>query len=61
MSRNEGIVSLTWEPVMSTRMSARMPTMQVVMRRNQHCEPMMYQHRMWRTEGEVQASVKIGL
>ena len=42
-------------------MSARMATMWIRMRRNKHRKPMMDQHRMWRTEGIVRESVKIGL
>jgi len=60
MWRTEGIVGLTWEPVMSKGMSARMVTMQMLMRWKMHCKPMMNQHRMWRTEGIVLESVKIG-
>jgi len=61
MWRTEGIVGLTWEPVMSTGMSARMATMQTQLRRNMHCKPMMDQHRMWRSKGIVLESVKIDL
>jgi len=61
MWRNEGIVGLTWEPVMSTGMSARMATMRMRMRRNKHRKPMMDQRRMWRTKGIVLESVKIRL
>jgi len=61
MWRTEGIVGLTWEPVMSRGMSASMATMRKRMRRNKHCKPMMDQRRMWRTEGIVLESVKIGL
>jgi len=46
---------------MSTGMSARMRMMRMSMRRNQHYNPIMHQHRMWRTEGIVLESVKIGL
>jgi len=59
--RTEGIVGLTWEPVMSTGMSASMVTMRMRMRRNQHHKPMMDHCRMCRTEGIVLESVKIGL
>jgi len=61
MWRTEGIVGLTWEPVMSTGMSARMATMWMRMRRNKHRKPMMDQRRMWRTKGIVLESVKIRL
>jgi len=61
MWRTDGIVGLTREPVMSTGMSARMVTMQMWMRRNKHCKPMMDQRRMWRTKGIVLESVKIRL
>ena len=44
---------LTWEPVMSTGMRARMATMWMRMRRKRHRKPMMDQRRMWRTEGIV--------
>ena len=53
MWKTKGIVDLTWEPVMSTGMSARMVAM--------HCKPMMDQRRMWRTKGIVLESVKIRL
>jgi hypothetical protein len=46
---------------MSMGMRASMATMRMQMRRNQHCKPMMDQRRMWRTEGIVLESVKIGL
>jgi hypothetical protein len=39
-------------------MRARMATMR--MRRQKHRKPMMDQRRMWRTEGIVLESVKIG-
>jgi hypothetical protein len=45
---------------MSTGMSERMATMQIQMRRKMHCQPIMDQHRIWRTEGIVVESVKIG-
>jgi len=61
MWRTESIVGVTWEPVMSTGMSASMTTMRMRMRRNMHRKPMMDQCRMWRTEGIVLESVKIGL
>jgi len=51
---------LTWEPVMSTGMWARMAMMRMQMRRKKHRKPMMDQRRMWRTEGIVLESVKIG-
>src|SRR5882757_2867324 len=51
---------LTWEPVMSTGMRARMAMMRVRMRRKKHRKPMMDQRRMWRTDGIVLESVKIG-
>jgi hypothetical protein len=59
--RTEGIVGLTWEPVMSMGMRARMATMWMWMRRNNHRKPTMDQRRMWRTEGIVLKTVKIGL
>jgi hypothetical protein len=46
---------------MSTGMRARMATMRMQMRRKKLRKPMMDQHRMWRTEGIVPDSVKIGL
>jgi len=49
---------LTWEPVMSTGMRARMATMR--MRRKKHRKPMMDHRSMWRTEGIVLERVKIG-
>jgi len=53
---------LTWEPVISTGMTARMARMWMGMRmrRKKHRKPMMDQRRMWRTEGIVLESVKIG-
>jgi len=39
---------LTWEPVMSTGMRARMATMQMM--RKKHRNPTMDQRTMWRTE-----------
>jgi hypothetical protein len=42
-------------------MSGSMATMWMWMRRNKHCKRMMNQCRMWRTEGKVLESVKIGL
>jgi len=53
MWRTEGIVGVSWEPVMSKGMSARMATM--------HRKPMMDQRRMSRTKGIVLESVKIRL
>ena len=46
---------LTWKPVMSTGMRARMATMRMrmQMRMKKHRKPMMDQCRMWRTEGIV--------
>jgi hypothetical protein len=61
MWRTEGIVGLTWEPVILMGMSAIMAMMWMRMRRNAHRKPMMDQCRMWRTEGIVLESVKIGL
>jgi len=61
MWRTEGIVGLTWEPVMLTGMSAKMVTMRMRMRRIKHHKPMMDQCRMWRTKGIVLESVKIRL
>ena len=46
---------------MSTGMSARMGTMRMLLSRNKHHKPMMDQRRMWRTEGIILESVKIGL
>jgi len=51
---------LTWEPAMSTGMRARMVMMRMRMWRMKHRKPMMDQQRMWRTEGIVLESVKIG-
>jgi len=44
---------LTWKPVMSTDMKARMVMRRMRMRRKKHHNPMMNQRRMWRTEGIV--------
>jgi hypothetical protein len=49
---------MTWEPVTSTGTKARIATMR--MRRKKHRKPMMNQRRLWRTEGIVLESVKIG-
>ena len=46
--------------MLSTGISAIIATMRMGMRRNTHRKPMMDQHRMLRTEGIVQESVKIG-
>jgi len=56
MWRTEGIVGLTWEPVMSTDMMARMG---MGMTRKKHRKAMMHQRRMWRTDSIVLESVKI--
>jgi len=45
---------------MLTRRKARMAMIQMRMRREKHRKPMMDQLRMWRTEGIVLESVKIG-
>jgi hypothetical protein len=60
MWRTEGIVGLTWEPAMSMGMSASMATIRMAMRSNQHRKLIMDQRRMWRTEGIVLESEKIG-
>ena len=52
---------LIWELLMSTGMRARMGLMLMRMRRKKHRKPMMDQRRIWRTEGIVLDSVKIGL
>jgi hypothetical protein len=54
MWRNEGIV----EPVISRGMIPRMVTMW--MRRMTYWKPTMDESRMWRTEGILLESVKIG-
>ena len=59
--RTEGIVGLTWEPVMLTGMSVGMAKNPIPMGRNMHRKPIMDQRRMWTTEGTVLGSVKIGL
>jgi hypothetical protein len=61
MWRTEGIVGVSWKPVMSMGMSVSMATMRMWMRRNEYRKPMMDQRRLWRTEGIVLESVKIGL
>jgi len=45
---------------MTMAISARMVTMWIWIRRKQRCKPMMDQYRMWRTEGIVLPSVKLG-
>jgi hypothetical protein len=42
-------------------MRERMAIMRMRMRRKKHHKPMMDQSRMWRTEGIVLETVKIGL
>jgi hypothetical protein len=59
MGRTEGILILTWEPVMWMGVSVKMATMRMRMMRNKHPKPMMDQPRIWRTEGIVLESVKI--
>jgi hypothetical protein len=49
---------LTSEPVMLIAMRAWMAMMR--MRRKNHRKPMIDQRRMWRTEGIVLVSLKIG-
>jgi hypothetical protein len=51
---------LTRELVMSTGMRVRMVMKRMQMRRKMHCKPMMDQRRIWRTEGIILESVKIG-
>jgi hypothetical protein len=46
---------------MVTGLRARMVTMQIWMRRKKYQQPLMDQHSMWRTDGIVLESVKIGL
>ena len=58
MWRTEGIVGLTWKPVMSTAMSASMATMRMQIRRTKYRKPMMGRRRMWRTESIVRESLK---
>jgi len=58
--RTKGIEGMIWELVMSKGMSARMATTQMEMSWKKHCKPMINQFRMWRTEGIVLESVKIG-
>jgi len=59
MGRTDGIVGLTWEPVMSTGRRARMAMMRMRLSRKKHHKPMMDQRRIWRTEGIVLQSVTI--
>jgi len=60
MWRTEGVVGLMWKQVMSMGMKTRMAMIWMQMRRNNHRKLMMDQPRMWRTEGIVLKSVKIG-
>ena len=46
---------------MSTGMGASLATMRVPMTKNKHHKPITDQRTMWRTEGIVLDSVKIGL
>jgi len=50
---------LTWQQVMSIGMRVTMAMMRMQMRYMKHCQPMMDQRRMWRTEGIVLESLKI--
>ena len=47
------LCGLTWEPVMSTGMMARMAPMQTRMRWKKYRKPMIDQLRMWRTAGII--------
>jgi len=51
---------LTSEPEVSLGMRVRMATIWMWMSRKKHRKPMMDQRSMWRTEGIVLESVKIG-
>jgi hypothetical protein len=51
---------LPWEPLMAMGIRARMTMMQLRIRWKKHCKTIMDQYRMWRTEGIVLVSVKIG-
>jgi len=44
---------LTWDPVMSSGIRARMETKRMLVRRKKHRKPIMNQRRIWRTEGIV--------
>jgi hypothetical protein len=44
MCSTEGIVGLTWKPVMLTGVRARLVTMRMLIRRMKHHKPMMDQH-----------------
>jgi len=46
---------------MMTSIRASMVKMQMRMRKNRHRKPMMDQRRIWRTEGILLESMKIGL
>ena len=59
MLRTEGILSLTWEPLMSTNIMARVGMLRMWMRRKMQSKSMMHRCRMWRTEGIVLERVKI--
>jgi hypothetical protein len=59
--RTEGIVGLTWGPVILIGMSARMAMMRMQMKMNQHRMPMMDQGRMLMPKGIGLESVKIRL
>jgi hypothetical protein len=57
MYMTERTVGLSWEPVMSKGMRARMLT--TWLRSKKYRKLMMDPPRNWRTEGKVQESVKI--
>jgi hypothetical protein len=52
---------LNWDPVMSTGMRTMVDKMRIRMRSKKDRKPMMNQSSIWRTEGLVLESVKIGL
>jgi len=57
---NECFIETRLSTPVTTGMNVTMATMQIRMRMKKHRKPMMDQHCMWRTEGIVLESVKMG-
>jgi hypothetical protein len=50
----------TWEPGMLTAVRVTMATIRMRIKRKKHCKPMMDPRSLWKPEGIVLESVKIG-
>ena len=59
MWKSEGILGMTWKPVILTGIRVEIATVRIGMRRKKHCKQMMNQCRMWRTQSIVLESVNI--